>query len=39
MLTIILGVITLVGIVSAGIGIYAISKITDDFLYHRCNKK
>jgi hypothetical protein len=38
-LTIIMGVITLVGIVSAGIGIYSICKITDDFLYDRCNKK
>jgi hypothetical protein len=38
-LTTILGVIILVGIVSTGIGIYAISKITNDFLYHRCNKK
>jgi len=34
-LTIVLGVVILVGIVSTGIGVYAISKITNDFLYCR----
>ena len=34
-LTIVLGVVILVGIVSTVIGIYAISKITSDFLYRR----
>jgi hypothetical protein len=32
---ILLGVIILVEIVLTGIGIYSISKITDDFLYRR----
>jgi hypothetical protein len=32
---IILGVILLLGVIVTGIGIYAISKITDDFLYRK----
>ena len=34
-LTIILGMIIILGLVTTGFGIYAISKITNDFLYRR----
>jgi hypothetical protein len=34
-LTIILGIILAMGLIAGGIGIYAISKITNDFLYRR----